>query len=85
MLASFLFLKKIQDARELEKTNQQKSQSPMIHAVPGSPRIGQLKCIQQESKPSTPVKTNLTNGEPERTENGDQKPENNLTPSVFGK
>ncbi|KAJ6665619.1 hypothetical protein lerEdw1_001989 [Lerista edwardsae] len=73
----------IQDARELEKTNQQKSQSPMIHAVPGSPRIGRLKCSQQESKPSTPVKTNLTNGEPERTENGEQKPENNLTPSVF--
>ncbi|XP_053102736.1 brefeldin A-inhibited guanine nucleotide-exchange protein 2 isoform X1 [Hemicordylus capensis] len=73
----------IQEARELEKNGQQKSQSPMIHLVSGSPKIGRLKYNQQESEPSTPIKTSLTNGEPERTENGDQKAENNLTPPVF--
>ncbi|XP_063002043.1 brefeldin A-inhibited guanine nucleotide-exchange protein 2 isoform X1 [Elgaria multicarinata webbii] len=73
----------IQEAKELEKLNQQKSQSPMIHSASGSPKIGRLKHSQQESRPSTPVKIDLTNGEPEKKENGDQKPEENLTPSGF--
>ncbi|KAF7240910.1 Brefeldin A-inhibited guanine nucleotide-exchange protein 2 [Varanus komodoensis] len=72
----------IQEARDQEKSSQQKSQSPMSHVTSGSPRIGRLKYSQQESSPSTPVKIDLTNGEPERKENGDQKPEDNLTPSV---
>ncbi|XP_062834988.1 brefeldin A-inhibited guanine nucleotide-exchange protein 2 isoform X4 [Anolis carolinensis] len=51
----------IQEARELEKSNQQRCQSPMIHTVSGSPKIGRLRYSQQDSKPSTPVKTDLTN------------------------
>ncbi|XP_060628131.2 brefeldin A-inhibited guanine nucleotide-exchange protein 2 isoform X2 [Anolis sagrei] len=73
----------IQEARELEKSNQQRCQSPMIHTVSGSPNIGRLRYTPQDSKPSTPVKTDLTNGEPERKEDEDQKPEDHLTPSVF--
>nr|XP_060628131.1 brefeldin A-inhibited guanine nucleotide-exchange protein 2 isoform X2 [Anolis sagrei ordinatus] len=73
----------IQEARELEKSNQQRCQSPMIHTVSGSPKIGRLRYTPQDSKPSTPVKTDLTNGEPERKEDEDQKPEDHLTPSVF--
>ncbi|XP_062834987.1 brefeldin A-inhibited guanine nucleotide-exchange protein 2 isoform X2 [Anolis carolinensis] len=53
----------IQEARELEKSNQQRCQSPMIHTVSGSPKIGRLRYSQQDSKPSTPVKTDLTNEE----------------------
>ncbi|XP_065422753.1 brefeldin A-inhibited guanine nucleotide-exchange protein 2 isoform X8 [Chrysemys picta bellii] len=48
----------------------------------GSPKINLLHHGQQEGKPSTPEKTDLTNGEPERTENADQKPERDRTPSV---
>ena len=52
----------------------------------GSPKFGRLKYSQPESRPSTPIKTVLVNGEPERQEeNGDQKPEDNFTPPVFGK
>ncbi|EMP35746.1 Brefeldin A-inhibited guanine nucleotide-exchange protein 2 [Chelonia mydas] len=72
----------IQETRELEKPNQQKPQSPMIQDVVGSPKINLLRHSPQEGKPSTPEKTDLTNGEPERTENADQKPERDLTPSV---
>nr|XP_034978039.1 brefeldin A-inhibited guanine nucleotide-exchange protein 2 isoform X3 [Zootoca vivipara] len=75
----------IQEGRDLEKSNQQKPQSPMIHSASGSPKFGRLKYSQHGSRPSTPVKTDLTNGEPERKENGDQKPEDSLTPSVLGK
>uniref|UniRef100_A0A8C5SXP6 ARF guanine nucleotide exchange factor 2 n=1 Tax=Laticauda laticaudata TaxID=8630 RepID=A0A8C5SXP6_LATLA len=63
----------IQETRELEKSNQQKCQSPMIHTMSGSPKFGRLKYSQQESKHSTPVKADLTNGEPEKKENGDDK------------
>ncbi|CAI5778238.1 A-inhibited guanine nucleotide-exchange 2 isoform X1 [Podarcis lilfordi] len=73
----------IQEGRDLEKSNQQKPQSPMIHSASGSPKFGRLKYSQHGSRPSTPVKTDLTNGEPERKENGDQKPEDSLTPPVF--
>ncbi|XP_077191682.1 brefeldin A-inhibited guanine nucleotide-exchange protein 2 isoform X2 [Paroedura picta] len=73
----------IQEARELEKTNQQKSHSPMIYTASGSPKIGRLQHSLPESKPSTPVKADLTNGEPESTENGEQKPKNDLTPPGF--
>lgn len=57
----------------------------MSHAMSGSPKIGLLRYSQQDSKPSTPVKTGLINGEPEREEKGDQKPEDNFTPPEFGK
>uniref|UniRef100_A0A7M4FX65 ARF guanine nucleotide exchange factor 2 n=1 Tax=Crocodylus porosus TaxID=8502 RepID=A0A7M4FX65_CROPO len=55
----------IQEARELEKTNQQKSQSPVIQTVAESPKISKLKHNQQEMMLSTPAKGDLTNGEPE--------------------
>uniref|UniRef100_A0A8B9PBM6 ADP ribosylation factor guanine nucleotide exchange factor 2 n=1 Tax=Apteryx owenii TaxID=8824 RepID=A0A8B9PBM6_APTOW len=74
----------IQEAREVEKTNQQKSQSPAIQMVTRSPKIGHLKHSYQESKPTAPVSTELTNGEPERTENGDLRSEQDLIPSVSG-
>ncbi|ETE63844.1 Brefeldin A-inhibited guanine nucleotide-exchange protein 2, partial [Ophiophagus hannah] len=73
----------IQETRELEKSNQQKCQSPMIHTVSGSPKFGRLKYSQQESKPSTPIKADLTNGEPEKKENGDDKPQDDSTSVVF--
>uniref|UniRef100_A0A8C6VB29 ARF guanine nucleotide exchange factor 2 n=1 Tax=Naja naja TaxID=35670 RepID=A0A8C6VB29_NAJNA len=73
----------IQETRELEKSNQQKCQSPMIHTVSGSPKFGRLKYSQQESKPSTPIKADLTNGEPEKKENGDDKPQDDSTSAVF--
>ncbi|XP_048352871.1 brefeldin A-inhibited guanine nucleotide-exchange protein 2 isoform X2 [Sphaerodactylus townsendi] len=73
----------IQDARELEKTNPQKCHSPMIYSASGSPKFGRLQYNLQESKPSTPVKADLANGEPESTENGEQKPKNDLTPPAF--
>ncbi|XP_019365434.1 PREDICTED: brefeldin A-inhibited guanine nucleotide-exchange protein 2 isoform X3 [Gavialis gangeticus] len=72
----------IQEARELEKTNQQKSQSPVIQTVAESPKISRLKHNQQEMMLSTPAKGDLTNGEPESTENGDQKPAKDQTSSV---
>lgn len=57
----------------------------MIQTVAESPKISRLKHNQQEMMPSTPAKGDLTNGEPESTENGDQKPEKHQTSSVSGK
>lgn len=57
----------------------------MSQTVAGSPRINLLQDSQQEGKPSTPAKTDLTNGEPQGTENASQKPERDLTLSVSGK
>ncbi|KFP57992.1 Brefeldin A-inhibited guanine nucleotide-exchange protein 2, partial [Cariama cristata] len=68
----------IQESREIEKINQQKSQSPAIQAVSRSPKIGQLKHSYQEGKPAIPVSVELTNGEPEKVENGDMKLERDL-------
>uniref|UniRef100_A0A8D0HQT5 ARF guanine nucleotide exchange factor 2 n=1 Tax=Sphenodon punctatus TaxID=8508 RepID=A0A8D0HQT5_SPHPU len=73
----------LQETKELERINQQKPQSPVIPAASGSPKFNLLKHGQSESNPSTPEKIDLTNGEPERTENGDQKPEKDQTPSVL--
>ncbi|XP_010567976.1 PREDICTED: brefeldin A-inhibited guanine nucleotide-exchange protein 2 isoform X2 [Haliaeetus leucocephalus] len=72
----------IQESREIEKTNQQKSQSPAIQVVSKSPKIGQLKHGYQEGKPTVSVSVELTNGEPERAENGDVKLEQDLTLSA---
>lgn len=75
---------KIKESREIEKTNQQKSQSPAIQVVSKSPKIGQLKHGYQEGKPTVPVSVELTNGEPERAENGEVKLEQDLTLSASG-
>ncbi|XP_010076074.1 PREDICTED: brefeldin A-inhibited guanine nucleotide-exchange protein 2-like, partial [Pterocles gutturalis] len=72
----------IQESREVEKTNHQKSQSPAIQVVPKSPKIGQSKHSCQEGKPTTSVSVELTNGEPERAEDGDMKLEQDLTLSA---
>ncbi|NWX95227.1 BIG2 protein, partial [Nothoprocta ornata] len=72
----------IQEAREVEKINNQKSQSPAIQIVTRSPKIGHLKHSYQESKPTAPVSLELTNGEPEQTENGEVKSEQHQIPSV---
>ncbi|XP_059683338.1 brefeldin A-inhibited guanine nucleotide-exchange protein 2 [Gavia stellata] len=72
----------IQESREVEKTNQQKSQSPAIQVVTRSPKMGQLKHSYQEGKASAPVSVELTNGEPEKAENGHVKLEQDLTLSA---
>ncbi|NXP72451.1 BIG2 protein, partial [Ramphastos sulfuratus] len=72
----------IQESREIEKTNQQKSQSPAIQVVPKSPKLGQLKHSYQEGKPTAPASVELMNGEPERAENGEVKLEQDLTHSA---
>uniref|UniRef100_A0A8V5H642 Uncharacterized protein n=1 Tax=Melopsittacus undulatus TaxID=13146 RepID=A0A8V5H642_MELUD len=69
----------IQESREVEKMSQQKSQSPAIQAVSKSPKISHLKHSYQEVKPTVPVSVELTNGEPERVENGDMRLEQDLT------
>lgn len=52
--------------------------------VSKSPKIGQLKHGYQEGKPTVPVSVELTNGEPERAENGEVKLEQDLTLSASG-
>ncbi|KAM9285417.1 brefeldin A-inhibited guanine nucleotide-exchange protein 2 isoform 2-T3 [Morus bassanus] len=73
---------KIQESREVEKTNQQESQSPAIQVMTRSPKIGQLKYSYQEGKPTAPLSVELMNGEPERAEKGDVKLEQDLTLSA---
>lgn len=75
---------KVQESREVGKTNQQKSQSPAIQAVTRSPKMGQLKHHYQEGKCPAPVSMELTNGEPERTGYGNMKSEQDLVPSASG-
>uniref|UniRef100_A0A8C2SG23 SEC7 domain-containing protein n=1 Tax=Capra hircus TaxID=9925 RepID=A0A8C2SG23_CAPHI len=66
----------LQEARELEKPIHSKPQSPVIQAAAVSPKFNRLKQSQAQSKPTTPEKTDLTNGEHARsgssviTENG---------------
>lgn len=75
---------KVQESREVGKTNQQKSQSPAIQVVTRSPKMGQLKHHYQEGKCPAPVSMELTNGEPERTGYGNMKSEQDLVPSASG-
>nr|KAF6329565.1 ADP ribosylation factor guanine nucleotide exchange factor 2 [Myotis myotis] len=67
-----------QEIRELEKPVQSKPQSPVIQAAAGSPKFSHLKQSEAQSKPTTPEKTDLTNGahdtsgsEKVSSENGD--------------
>lgn len=62
----------------MEKPVQSKPQSPVIQAVAGSPKFSHLKQSEAQSKPTTPEKTDLTNGahdtsgsEKVSSENGD--------------
>lgn len=52
--------------------------------VPKSPKLGQLKHSYQEGKPTAPASVELTNGEPERTGNGEVKLEQDQTHSASG-
>lgn len=52
--------------------------------VSKSPKIGQFKHSYQEGKPAAPVSVELTNGEPERAGNGDEKLEQDLALSASG-
>lgn len=68
----------LQEARELEKPIQSKPQSPVIQAAAGSPKFSRWKQNQAQSKPTTPERADLTNGEHARggpgrvsSENGD--------------
>lgn len=75
-LNPFFVAFQLQEARELEKPIHSKPQSPVIQAAAGSPKFNRLKQSQAQSKPTTPEKTDLTNGEHARsgsaviTENG---------------
>ncbi|KAM8774819.1 brefeldin A-inhibited guanine nucleotide-exchange protein 2-like [Rhynchonycteris naso] len=60
----------LQEARELEKPVQSKPQSPVIQTTAGSPKFSHLKQSQAQSKPTTPEKTDLTNGEHARSRSG---------------
>lgn len=53
----------LQETRELEKPVQSKPQSPVAHTAALSPKFSHLKQSQAPSKPSTPEKIDLTNGE----------------------
>ncbi|OWK02935.1 ARFGEF2, partial [Cervus elaphus hippelaphus] len=53
----------LQEARELEKPIHSKPQSPVIQAAAVSPKFNRLKQSQAQSKPATPEKTDLSNGE----------------------
>uniref|UniRef100_A0A8B9SZL7 ARF guanine nucleotide exchange factor 2 n=1 Tax=Anas platyrhynchos TaxID=8839 RepID=A0A8B9SZL7_ANAPL len=74
----------VQESREAEKTNQQKSVSPATHVVTRSPKIGQLKHNHQEDKCVVTLSVELTNGEPERTEYGNLTSGQDLIPSASG-
>ncbi|XP_038606683.1 brefeldin A-inhibited guanine nucleotide-exchange protein 2 [Tachyglossus aculeatus] len=66
----------IQESRDLEKSIQQKPQSPTIQTVAESPKINQLKPNQRQSIPSTPEKTDLTNGGHKSGNSGEERAEN---------
>lgn len=66
----------LQEARELEKPIQSKPQSPVIQATAGSPKFSRLKQSQVQSKPTTPEKTELPNGDHARSSLGKVNSEN---------
>ncbi|MEJ1279107.1 ADP-ribosylation factor guanine nucleotide-exchange factor 1(brefeldin A-inhibited) [Cricetulus griseus] len=66
----------LQEARELEKPIQSKPQSPVIQATAGSPKFNRLKQSQTQSKPTTPEKTELSNGDHVRSGLGKVSSEN---------
>lgn len=68
----------------MEKPVQSKPQSPVIQAAAGSPKFSHLKQNQTHSKPSTPEKTDLTNGEHARSGSGKASSENGDAPRERG-
>ncbi|XP_014688368.2 brefeldin A-inhibited guanine nucleotide-exchange protein 2 isoform X1 [Equus asinus] len=74
----------LQEARELEKPIQSKPQSPVIQAAAVSPKSSRLKQSQAQSKPTTPEKTDLTNGEHAGSDSGKVSSENGDAPREGG-
>ncbi|KAK2501961.1 hypothetical protein MC885_012505 [Smutsia gigantea] len=74
----------LQEARELEKPIQSKPQSPVSQAAAVSPKFSHLKQSQAQSKPTTPEKTELTNGEHARSGSGKVSSENGDAPRERG-
>lgn len=62
-LNPFFVAFQLQEARELEKPIHSKPQSPVIQAAAVSPKFNRLKQSQAQSKPATPEKADLSNGE----------------------
>lgn len=60
----------------MEKPIQSKPQSPVIQATAGSPKFSRLKQSQAQSKPTTPEKTELPNGDHARSGLGKSSSEN---------
>lgn len=83
-LNSFFLDFKLQEARELEKSIQSKPQSPVSQVAAMSPKFSHLKQNQAQSKPTTPEKTELTNGEHARSGSGKVSSENGDAPRERG-
>lgn len=79
-LNPFFVAFQLQEARELEKPIHSKPQSPVIQAAAVSPKFNRLKQSQAHSKPTTPEKTDLTNGEHGRSGSGKVSAENGDVP-----
>lgn len=60
----------------MEKPVQSKPQSPVIQATAGSPKFSRLKQSQAQSKPTTPEKSDLPNGDHARRGLGEVSSEN---------
>lgn len=74
----------LQEARELEKPMQSKPQSPVIQATAGSPKFSRLKQSQAQSKPTTPEKAELPNGDHAQSGLGKVSSENGEAPRERG-
>lgn len=74
----------LQEARELEKPMQSKPQSPVIQATAGSPKFSRLKQSQAQSKPTTPEKAELPNGDHAQSGLGKVSLENGEAPRERG-
>lgn len=64
----------------MEKPIQSKPQSPVIQATARSPKFSHLKQSEAQSKPTTPEKTDLTNGAHDRSGSEKVSSENGDTP-----
>lgn len=68
----------------MERPIPSKPQSPVIQAATVSPKFSHLKQSQAQSKPTTPEKTDLTNGEHARSASGKVSSENGDAPRERG-
>lgn len=68
----------------MERPIPSKPQSPVIQAATVSPKFSHLKQSQAQSKPTTPEKTDLTNGEHASSGSGKVSSENGDAPRERG-